>query len=100
MENTFSWVRGILREVQDGSKNLPFIPAARLINEIKTDFAKNGKVFKNGFIQAELDHTFKQNKPFSGFNTETATKSYSLLNAAIGGSIMSKGKTLFNLFLC
>ena len=99
VENTFSWVRGTLREVQDGSKNLPFIPAARLINELKTDFAKNGKGFKNGFIQVELDHTFKQNKPFSGFNTETATESYSLLNAAIGGSIMSKGKTLFNLFL-
>ncbi len=98
IENTFSWVRGVLSEDQDGSKNLPFIPAARLINEIKTDFAKNGKVFKNGFMQIELDNTFKQNKPFTGFNTETATNGYSLINAAIGGNIMSRDKKLFSLF--
>ena len=98
IENTFSWVRGTLNEEQDGSKNLPFIPAARLINEIKTDFAKSGKVFKSGFIQVELDNTFKQSKPFTGFNTETSTGGYSLINAAIGGNIMSKDKKLFSLF--
>nr|MBA3675612.1 TonB-dependent receptor [Chitinophagaceae bacterium] len=98
IENTFSWVRGVLSEDQDGSKNLPFIPAARLINEIKIDFAKSGKLFKNGFIQVELDNTFKQNKPFTGFNTETATNGYSLFNAAIGGNIMSRDKKLFSFF--
>ncbi|MGI8583656.1 MAG: TonB-dependent receptor domain-containing protein [Chitinophagaceae bacterium] len=98
IENTFSWVRGTLGAPQDGSKNLPLVPASRLVDEIKIDFAKSGKVFKNGFFQVELDNTFKQNKPFTGFNTETATSGYSLLNAAIGGSIISKGKTLFSLF--
>lgn len=98
IENTFSWVRGVLSEEQDGSKNLPFIPAARLINELKTDFAENGKFFKKGFILVELDNTFKQNKPFTAFNTETATPGYSLVNAAIGGDFMSKGNKLFSLF--
>ncbi|HVE60357.1 MAG TPA: TonB-dependent receptor, partial [Chitinophagaceae bacterium] len=98
IENTFSYVRGILDQKVDGSNNIPFIPATRLINEIKTDFAKSGKVFKNAFVLIELDNTFRQNKPFTGFNTETATPGYSLFNAAIGGNFMSKDKTLFSIF--
>lgn len=98
IENTFSYVRGILDQKVDGSNNIPFIPATRLINEIKTDFSKNGKTFKNGFVQVELDNTFKQTRPFTGFNTETATEGYSLMNAAIGGDIISKSKTLLSLF--
>ncbi|HMK24463.1 MAG TPA: TonB-dependent receptor [Chitinophagaceae bacterium] len=99
IENTFSWVRGVLKQPEDGSKNIPFIPATRLINEIKVDFAKKGKAFKNWFVLAELDNTFAQNNPFTGFNTETKTAGFSLINAGIGGDISSKGKTLFSLFL-
>jgi iron complex outermembrane receptor protein len=99
IENTFSYVRGMLNVEQDGSKNLPFIPATKLINEVKVNFAKKGKAFKNGFVRVQLDNTFKQNKPFTGFNTETATPGYSLLNTAIGGDIMSKDKTLFSIFV-
>jgi len=98
IENTFSYVRGVLDESQDGSKNIPFIPATRLVDEVKVDFAKKGKAFRNGFVMVELDNTFDQNHPFTGFNTETATAGYSLLNAAIGGELASKGKTLFSLF--
>jgi iron complex outermembrane receptor protein len=99
IENTFSYVRGMLNVEQDGSKNLPFIPATKLINELKVNFAKKGKSFKNGFARVQLDNTFKQSKPFTGFNTETATPGYSLLNAAIGGDIINKDKTLFSIFV-
>jgi iron complex outermembrane receptor protein len=99
IENTFSYVKGMLSEEQDGSKNIPFIPAARLINEVKVDFAKKSKKgFRNGFFKIELDNTFAQNNPFTGFNTETATKGYSLFNAGVGGDVMSKGKTACSLF--
>lgn len=98
VENTFSWVRGRLNREQDGSRNLPFIPAARLINEVKVDLFKTGKVLRHVYISAELDNTFKQNNPFTGYNTETVTASYSLLNAGVGGEIRSRGKTLFSLF--
>jgi iron complex outermembrane recepter protein len=100
IENTFSWVRGMLRQELDGSKNIPFIPAARLINEVKADFSKKGKIFRDGFVMLQLDNTFEQNHPFTGFNSETATPGYSLLNAAIGGQFVNrKGNTLFNLFI-
>jgi len=99
IENTFSYVRGELSRVQDGSKNLPFIPAPRLINEVKVELLKNGKLLRNLFVKAELDNTFDQSHPFTGFNTETATPGYSLLNAGFGGDIRAKDKTLFSLFL-
>lgn len=98
IENSFSYVRGKLSEAQDGSKNLPFIPAPRLINEIKGDFLKKGKTLKNAYLRAELDNTFAQNKAFTGYNTETETQGYSLLNAGFGGDFASKGKTLFSLY--
>jgi iron complex outermembrane receptor protein len=99
VENTFSVVRGTLSEEQDGSKNLPFIPAARLINDVKAVFADKGKVIRHVYVKAELDNTFAQNNPFTGYDTETKTPGYSLLNAGLGGDVVSKGKTLFSLYL-
>jgi iron complex outermembrane receptor protein len=98
-ENTFSYVRGKLSEEQDGSNNLPFIPSARLINELRGDFLRKGKTVKNMYAKVELDNTFAQNDPFTGYNTETKTPGYSLLNLGFGGDIVNKGKTLFSLYL-
>ena len=97
-ENTFSYVRGKLSEEQDGSKNLPFIPAARLINELRGDFLRKGKTLRNAYLKLELDNTFDQNNPFTGYNTETRTPGYSLFNIGFGGDIAAKGKTLFSLY--
>ncbi len=99
IENTFSYVKGTLSEIQDGSKNLPSIPAARLINEIKVDFLKKGKGLRNVYAKVELDNTFAQLNAFTGYNTETATPAYSLLNAGVGGEYMHKGKKLFGFYL-
>lgn len=98
IENSFSYVRGRLAEQQDGSRNLPLIPGARLINEVKGDFLKKGNSVKNLYIKADLDNTFAQRQAFTGFNTETETPSYSLFNAGFGGDIATKGKTLFSLY--
>ncbi len=98
-ENTFSYVRGQLTSPEDGSNNLPFIPAARLINELRGDFLKKGNAVRNLYVKVELDNTFAQNNPYTGYNTETATKGYSLLNAGIGGNIVSRNRTLFSVYL-
>ena len=99
IENTFSWVRGELNREQDGSKNLPFIPAARLINEIKVDLLKKAKTFRNVFVRAELENTFAQDHPFTGYNTETKTPGYSLFNMGIGTDIKSRNKTLATILI-
>ncbi|MGH2553284.1 MAG: TonB-dependent receptor domain-containing protein, partial [Chitinophagaceae bacterium] len=99
IENTFSWVRGLLSKEQDGSRNLPNIPSARLINELKVELFKKGKAIHNVFLKAELENNFSQQHPFTGYNTETATKGYSLLNAGFGGEVRKKDKVLFNIFI-
>ena len=98
IENSFSYVRGTLNGAEDGSNNLPFIPAPRLINRVKAlVFAKN-KTITNAYLQLEADNTFAQNNPFTGFNTETATPAYSLLNAALGFTLQSKQKAVCSIY--
>ena len=99
IENTFSYVRGTLSESQDGSNNLPFIPAGRLLSQLRGDFSKKGKLFRNAYLMVEADNTFAQNHPFTGYNTETNTSGYTLFNAGVGGDVTSKGKTLFSIYL-
>ena len=97
-ENTFSYVRGKLSEEQDGSINIPFIPAPKMINEIKADLFKNAKWLKELYVKLELDNTFKQNHPFTGYNTETITPAYTLLNAGAGFNIYSKKRVVANIY--
>ncbi len=98
-ENTVSFVRGKFDNSIDGSNNLPLIPAARLVSELRADFKKAGKVFSNLYVKLEADKTFSQNNPFSGYDTETATSGYTLLNAGFGSEIIgSNKKSIFNIY--
>ncbi len=98
-ENTLSLVSGKFKEAIDGTKNIPFIPAARLLSDLRADLLLKGKWLRNSFIKIELEKAFDQNKPFSAYNTETATPGYTLINAGIGTDIMSKNaKTLFSIY--
>jgi iron complex outermembrane receptor protein len=99
IENTFSYVRGKLNQSEDGSNNLPFIPAARLVNQVRGDFSRKGTFIRNAYVMIEADNTFAQNDPFTGYNTETPTPGYTLFNAGIGGDVTGKGKTLFSVYL-
>ena len=98
IETSFSYVRGMLNKQEDGSHNLPFIPAPKLANELRADFKKVGKRLKNLFFKIELENTFSQNHPFTGYNTETITPGYTLLNGGFGVDISKKEKTLFSIF--
>ncbi len=42
---------------------------------------------------------FKQKNAFTGYDTETATPSYWLINASVGTDILAKGKHLFTISL-
>ena len=95
-QNTFSFVRGLLKEQIEGSRNLPFIPAPKLLTELRGDFKKAGKHISNFYLKLEMDNTFKQSHAFTAFDTETQTTGYTLFNAGIGTDVVGKnGKTLF-----
>jgi iron complex outermembrane receptor protein len=99
-ENTFSFVRGRFNEALDGSNNLPLIPAARLNSELRLDLKKAGKGLRNLYFLVEANSVFAQNKAFTGYNTETATPGYVLLNSGLGADVVSKkGTTLASLHL-
>ena len=98
-ENTLSFTNARFKNMIDGSQNVPLIPAARYIAELRGNFLPKGKTFRNVYLSFESDYTFKQNKPFTGYNTETATGSYWLVNASAGTDIVSKGKTVFSIHL-
>ncbi|UEG50360.1 TonB-dependent receptor [Ferruginibacter lapsinanis] len=98
IENTFSLVTGKLKEAIEGSNNLPFIPAPRLITEFRGNIKKIKNNIHNAYVKFEIDNTFTQNNIFTAYNTETRTSGYTLLNAGVGADIVSKkGVTLFSL---
>jgi iron complex outermembrane receptor protein len=100
IKNTFSYTRGQFTEAIDNSKNIPFMPAARLFSELGVNFLQKGKIIRNGYVDIESDYTFKQNHPFTGYNTETGTSSYWLINSGIGADVVSKeGKKLFSIYI-
>ncbi|MEJ7767650.1 MAG: TonB-dependent receptor, partial [Chitinophagaceae bacterium] len=99
IENTFSYVRGVMSQPQDGSKNLPFIPSPRLLTDLRGDFFKKGKRIRNAYVNFELDNTLSQNHPFTGYDTETRTPGYTLLNAGMGTEFVIKSKTLFSIYI-
>jgi iron complex outermembrane recepter protein len=101
-QNNFSFVRGRFDNMIDGDKtgsdNIPLIPAPRWNSELRADFKKAGNLFKNLYAKVELSKTFAQHNYFTGYNTETATGGYTLLNAGFGSDINNKKKTLFSFY--
>ncbi len=96
-ENSVSFVRGRFKERVGGTDNLPLIPAPKLSSELKADFKKAGKGFRNFYFKVEMNKFFEQNKPFFAFNTETQTPGYTLLNSGIGTDIVNKKeRTIFS----
>jgi len=63
---------------------------------LRGNFLQKGKTLRNLYISLESDYTFKQNQPFTGYNTETSTGDYWLVNASIGTDIANKGKKQFS----
>lgn len=98
-QNTFSYVRGRFSEAIEGSRNIPFIPAARWTSELRGTFLTKGKGLKNLEWHLEMERTFRQNDVFSAYDTETPTAGYTLLNASVGMDIARGNKTLFSVFL-
>lgn len=96
-ENKISFVRGQFIRSVFVSDNLPLIPAARWTTELRGDFKKAGKGFNNLYVMVGADNNFRQNHPFTAYNTETTTAAYTLLNAGFGADVRGKNKTLFSI---
>jgi iron complex outermembrane receptor protein len=98
-ESTFSYVRGQFKDAIEGTRNVPFIPAARWINQLGAETLAKGKSLKNLHFYIEADHTFKQSHAFTAYDTETPTAGYTLFNAGVSASVVNKGKNLFSIYI-
>ncbi len=98
-ENSFSYVAGHFNQFFESSNKLPFIPAPKLQSELRGDFKKAGKDFRNFYVKLEMDKTFSQERIFSAYQTETITPAYTLFNVGTGTDIMSRGKVLCSIHL-
>ena len=90
IENTFSFVSGKFAEALEGSENIPFIPAPKIVTELRSNFDHLKGAVHNFYVKLELDNTFTQNNIFTAYDTETKTKGYSLLNMGIGADFVNK----------
>jgi len=99
IENTLSYVKGSFKNALDGSDNLPSIPPLRWISEIRYELQKSNGKIKNNYISIQFDKSLRQANPFTGFNTETETPGYTLINLGAGTQLTRKGKQLFSLSL-
>lgn len=89
-ENAFSYTRAVNRATDLA---LPFIPAASINNEVR--FEPNVKGLNDTYIKVGVTNAFKQAR-FDSF--ETQTNGYTLLDAGIGTSIITK-KGAFNIWV-
>jgi len=89
IENSVSWLEGVNRETKSP---LPFIPAAKIHNEIKYYFKNiHSRFVKEIYIRAFVESHLKQSK-YDEFEKQTGA--YSLLNAGAGCEIIWRGKTV------
>ncbi len=97
--NTFSFVSGRFREKIENSNFLPFMPAPRLLTELRAQFNHGQGTIRNGYAQLTLDNNFAQDNIFAAYNTETATPGYTLLGLGLGGDVYTKRQQrLFSLY--
>lgn len=90
LENTLSYVRGLLMHSVDGTNNLPGMPPLRWVVNLKAQKKTLGKRLKNVYARVGLDNNFEQNHVFTAYGTETPSEGYTIVDAGIGGDILNR----------
>lgn len=99
IQQSFSVVKGILKNQSDSNRNLPFIPSPQYRAEVSVKPLKL-KRLQSPYVLIEYQYFFKQQDIFYAYGTETPTQAYGVLNAGIGSDVLSKSKSrLFSIHL-
>lgn len=98
-ENSFSFVRGRFVTSIDGTRNIPLMPAAHLLSELRADVNTGKSRLQNIYFKLEFEHFFRQNAAFTAYETETPTKGYSLFHVGAGMNLQNKKHTVCSLYL-
>ncbi len=98
-ENSISYVSATQKDQPDSSRYLPLIPPAKWRSELRATARKLGKNIANAYMMIELENYWKQDRYYAAYATETATPGYALLNMGIGADFVSRGTTIFSLYI-
>ncbi|MBL7698746.1 MAG: TonB-dependent receptor [Chitinophagaceae bacterium] len=98
-ENSFSYVRGRFTKPVGETTNVPFVPSARWSSEVRVSLFPKAKTFRNTLFTVEGLNYFKQNHPFTSYDTETSTPGYFLLNAGLSTNVYHGSRKLFSVFI-
>jgi iron complex outermembrane receptor protein len=98
-ENSFSFVNGIRENAGSDDYNLPFIPAPKIVSELRGEFAKKGKIFGNPWFNITAEHNFQQDKIYELYDTESITPAYTLLHLGVGSALMKKEQVIAEISL-
>lgn len=98
-KNSFSYVKSIQKNQSDSTKYLPFTPAPRFQTELRVNFKRLNKSFRNFYAEFGATYYFVQNDVYSAYGTETPSPAYTLLNASVGTDVYVKDHVLFMLSL-
>ena len=99
IENTFSYVATRLLHQPSDSRYLPTTPQPRWTVDVRCDLLRKCRHVANSYASIGLECFLKQDRVFTANDTETATPSYTLLNAAAGTDVLYCGKRLFSVYL-
>jgi iron complex outermembrane receptor protein len=94
IDNSFSYVRGIIFNGTDSTGNLPYIPAARWTPELRAQKRTLGKMLANSYLRIGANVVFTQNNIFNAYGTETRTAGYTFLDAGLGTDIVNRKKKI------
>ena len=97
--STFSMVDAVQLHQPDDSRYLPFTPAPRLTGEVKYELTHDGRVLNNAFVAVETVCHLRQNHYYRAHATETATPSYTLINAQVGTDVLYKKRKIAEVYL-
>jgi iron complex outermembrane recepter protein len=100
-ENSFAMVRAEQTDAPAPDQRwLPFTPADRFQSELRGQFRTLGAHVANLYVRAAVEHTFRQERVFSAFGTETPTPAYTLVNAGLGADFVNRHRrTVCSAFL-
>ncbi len=98
-ENSFSYVNSVQLHQPEESKYLPFTPAPRWNAELRYDIIRDGKRLNNTYVSVSTECNLRQNHYYAANNTETATPSYTLLNAAVGTDVRIKSRKICSVYI-
>jgi iron complex outermembrane recepter protein len=115
LNSSVSMVFGGLTGAPDSVKSLPFVPPTRIVADLKFPVKQVGNSIKNGYLKLGIldcfqqDDIYRQYAIYNGLNTAltpaeyaastSATAGYFLVNAGLGGDIVSKGHTTASIYI-